>query len=95
MSDFKPVETYSNWCYIDKLDGQTIIDGEWVDVLWPDDTVTMQQVMMQRGSFEYDDMGHKCRGSDHKAYLNVSVRSVTAKVYLRGMDKIKLRRTSP
>lgn len=92
MSEFKPIETGGDWSYIDKLDGQVILDGEWVEVLWPDDTVTKQPIRMYYGSFKYNDMGHEYTGSDEQAYLTAVLHAVQVKIYLRRMKDIKLRR---
>ena len=88
------VDVESNWGYWDRLDGVLLKDGDTCAVRWPDGSETVEVVRIDHGTFEYEDMGHRGRGADDKAYLEISHRGHSARVYLRH-TKLLLERRGP
>lgn len=88
----KKIETYSNWCYIDRLDGRDIdpegeMVGELVNVLWPDKTLEKGLLLcVERSTERYTDHGTTGTMPNHKAYLQVDLHGLTQRVYLRGTN---------
>lgn len=85
------VETYSNWCEIDRLDGIDLVDGEFVHVLWPDGTETKGRVIVAKSSYEISDMGHPWTVPASKSYLKVKINGQYTQIALAGTN-IKLER---
>jgi hypothetical protein len=79
----KPFNTYSNWGYIDQLDGIDLVDGERLRVQFPNGTIIIAPIRVQKDRFTYNDMGHKNSGPDYKGYLNWTVQGLPVKIYVR------------
>lgn len=69
---------YSNWCYIDSLDGKPFQDGERVLVEWMDGALSLENVVVVHQMEPYDDMGHTYEMPVDKAYLRVPVHGAAA-----------------
>jgi hypothetical protein len=80
------IEQGSNWGYWDQLDGKEMVEGEMLKVTWPDGTVEVLRVRVERGTLIYEDHGHEGRGKDNKAFTTVNHHGVEARVYLRGLE---------
>ena len=89
----KTIETHSNWCYIDRLDGKDIEDGESVRVEWPDGTITAERLRLKKERFPYNDHGHTYDGDNWRAYIEVTVHGLRVEVWLRD-TAVKLERSS-
>jgi hypothetical protein len=88
----KNVETYSNWCEIDQLDGVTLKDGEWLRVKWPDGTKTRAKVRVEQTSYRISDMGSPCDIPVSKAFVRVPYKGASARIRLAEHKDIKCER---
>jgi hypothetical protein len=78
----KSIDRYSNWGYMDSLDGWTLVDGEVLRLQWPDGTVTTETIGVELGTMRYSDHGHDCTGPDHKAYITTTHHGHTQRIYI-------------
>lgn len=92
LPDFQTIKVYSNWCYIDQLDGKDIKPGERVEVRWPDGTTSMSVLGLDMKTFTYYDHGNTRKGPDHFAYVEERVHGLPFRFYLRNADTVLLRR---
>ena len=91
LKGFKRCVTYSNWCCIDKLDGEEFANGEKVYAKWPDGGVTREKIRYVKGTDVVYDMGHNYDAPDYRAFIDVTFRGVKVAVPLRN-SKIRLKR---
>ncbi len=68
------VEIYSNWCYMDALDGKPLENGEVLKVKWPNGTITKETVIIESSSYTM---------MDHTSPWEV----LTTKAYVKGRDR--------
>lgn len=80
---FRPIEVYSNWCYIDRFDGTDLHTGDRLEIQWPDGSQTGEKIRVHDDSFAYGDMGHTCTGLNRRAYVERTVHGITVRLYLR------------
>jgi hypothetical protein len=88
---FSKVETYENWCNIDRLNDKEFVNGEAVEVQWPDGTTTTEKIVYDKDSKVLNDAGEDYLARDYKAFIKADVRGSKVKVPLRKSD-ILLRR---
>lgn len=81
----KTIDAFENWGSTDSLDQWTLVDGEVLRIKWPDGSTTDERICVEVATFEYDDMGHRCTGTNHLAYVFAMHRGIASKIYLRGM----------
>ena len=79
------VEIYSNWCYIDRLDGKALEDKERIRLQWPDGTTGIYEIAVKKGSGITADHGHDYEYPISEAFAVVSVHGAQAYVRLVGM----------
>ena len=72
----------SNWCYIDSLDGEELVDGEELMIVWADGHASKEKLYVDKHSEPYNDMGHTYDMSVVKAYVQVPIHGALAKVRL-------------
>ena len=53
----KKVVVYSNWCYVDQLDGRTLNQGERLKVRWSDGHESIEAVVIMDKSHQAMDHG--------------------------------------
>lgn len=80
------IERYSNWCYIDRLDGTDLVDGETLIIKWPDGQFQQTKIVVQRESQSYQDHGHTGEIPVSTAYILAYHRGVQVKVPLVGLE---------
>lgn len=80
------IETYSNWCYIDRLGGRDLLDGELIELQWPDGGPTeIVRVNIDRPYQTYSDHGHVYEMPVAKAFVTAEHRGAPVKIYIAGM----------
>lgn len=84
MSDFKPIETYRNWCDYDRLDGVDLWNGEPLLLKMPDGTERECTVVLKESSYRISDMGSPYDVPVKTAYVEVPVNGAVAKMRLAG-----------
>ncbi len=106
MTEWGTIQTYSNWCYIDCLvpDGVKLTRDNYkeyllqeeqeVEVRWPSGKVANAALFLKRGTKPVPDHGHTYDAPDDRAYLRIDVQGARAPLYLRGQERIKLRRVT-
>lgn len=77
------VTQYGNWCYIDRLDGEDLQDGERVIVTWPDGVEEEHRVIVTQIHRTAGDMGHETVIPIRRAYVAVRIHGAEALVNLR------------
>lgn len=80
------ITCYSNWCYIDQLDGVDLKDGEEVIVAWPDgdhEKLAVKLVCRERG---YSDHGHTYTMPDSRAHYETNYKGAPVLVPLVGLE---------
>lgn len=80
------IETYSNWCYLDRLDGKDLVDGEVLIVKWPDGQLQQTKIMVERKTQTYQDHGHNGEMPVSHAYVLAYHRGVQVRVPLVGLE---------
>ena len=73
---------YSQWCYIDSLDGKPLKHGEILRIQWPDGSWSKERVVLEHGFDTINDMGHNCEIVVDRAYVEVGHRGAKTKVRL-------------
>ena len=82
------VITYSNWSYIDQLDGVALEDGERLALTWPDGETTEDVINVQKGHVNVSEQGSP-RGYDcpvSKAFVLRRVNGVDVQVRIVGIE---------
>jgi hypothetical protein len=82
----KKVETYSNWCYLDQLDGDTLEDGEGLRVRWPNGKETKEKAVVEKSSYMMSDMGSPYEMHVSKAFVEADVHGAKCLVRLVGQE---------
>jgi hypothetical protein len=89
---FVPINVYSNWCYIDRLNDNDIVDGEPVEVKWPDGTIERHKLRIDNGTMNVSDHGHDYAAPNRRSYIEIHHHGATARLDLRDQTKVRLRR---
>lgn len=95
----KPVEARS--CYQEKsadfLDGKELVDGERVNVEWPDGTRTEEVVRVEVASFHTSGGGlvSYADGRDYRACILALVHGAPVKFWLRDYKTLLVERVTP
>lgn len=80
------IERYSNWCWIDRLDGVDIQNGEVLFVRFPDGHAQNVTAVVKRRSVPWDDMGHPCSLPESFAYAEIEYHGVKSLLPLVGLE---------
>lgn len=70
------IDQNRNWCEIDQLGGMPIRDGEWLEIHWPDGSVTSERVKLRITKRTVSDMGHNCDIPVRQAGVTVNYHGV-------------------
>lgn len=81
----KQIVEYSNWGWIDRLDGQDLEDGEQILIHWPDDTILRETVVLVRTEETIMEMGRPYSTTRSKAYVKRTIHGVAVKVPIVGL----------
>ena len=73
---------FSNWCYMDSLDGKELADKEILEVTWPDGSITTERISVRLHYDTICDMGHDTQIPVSEAYVTAPVRGANMKVRL-------------
>ena len=87
------VKEVVNYSITDELNGKELVDGEQLELKYPDGTTEKKRVMVCKGSRNVPEQGH-LHGFDYstsKAYIFTEVHGASVKVRLARTD-IKARR---
>ena len=84
------VEAYQQWCDVDHLHGDTLIEGEELEVLWPDGSYEGIKVHLVDKSYDISDMGHPYRVGVLKAYADTTYHGTRALIPLVGLKVRRL-----
>lgn len=80
------IEQFSNWCWIDQLDGHDLDDGDELIVKWPDGFLEQVKIHVIRKSVDTQDHGVLTSVTDSRAYYRTTVRDVPVLVPLVGLE---------
>lgn len=80
------VVVYSNWCYVDQLDGKTLENGEKLRVRWPDGKETQETVFTMDKSYDTMDHASPYRVPVIEAYVTSSIHGASCLVRLTKDD---------
>lgn len=80
------VEVYSNWCYLDALDGVPLRENEKLRVKWPDGEITEEKVILESSSYQMMDHGSPCQIGTSKAFVEAQVKGVKCLIRLYGQE---------
>jgi hypothetical protein len=90
-SVFESVATSREWDELDKIGNVTLKNGEKVEVLWPDRTKSIEEIMVITGKKIKYNYASETTVKAKKAYLVVDYKGVGIRLPLQGSE-IKLRR---
>ena len=91
----KKITTYSNWCYIDRLEGQDLMSGDMLRMVFPDGTETKEKVLVEEYNEPSSDHGHPITIPIKKAFVWRKVSGIKTKVYLAGKVKAEFIKKKP
>jgi len=92
---FHKLVVYSNWCHVDRLDGENFNEGEEIEIKWPNGDTQPYTAGVQRRAMKEMDHGGPVSVSDVRVWITETVRGVDVKIYLRDIrDQIKIRKTA-
>jgi hypothetical protein len=80
------VARYSDWCWIDRLDGVDLKHGELLDVHWPDGHAERITCVVHSRGVDIQDMGSKYTATESFAYAEAEHHGVKALVPLVGVE---------
>ena len=81
------IETYSNWCHFDRLDGVDLVDGDRLIITFPDGKERLVKAIVQREDYTtYEQGGHHTNIPVRRAYAETSVWGVPVKLPLAGLE---------
>lgn len=80
------IERYSNWCWIDRLDGVDLKNGEQLLVRWPDGILQDVRCVVVQRTVDVQDMGNTYGAAESFAYAEIDHHGVKARVPLVGME---------
>lgn len=75
--------------HFDVLHGQTIKNGDTLDVFWPDGTTTREKVEVERRLPPYTYSGRIYQAYDDRAFLRKTINGAVVRVYLRWTPEVK------
>jgi len=81
----KKIKTYENWCNIDQLDGEDIKDKEKLEITWPDKSVSIEKLIVEKWEETEYDMGKPCPIPYSKAYIQINYNGLKTKVSAVGL----------
>jgi hypothetical protein len=80
------IERYSNWCWIDRLEGVDLKDGERLLVRWPNSILQYVCCIVEQRTVDIQDMGNTFGALESFAYAEIDHHGVKARVPLVGME---------
>lgn len=84
--EMSKIERYSNWCWIDRLDGVDLKDGEMLFVRFPDGHHEGITCIVKPRKVSVQDMGSKYDAPESLAFFKIEYHGVTTLVPLVGLD---------
>jgi hypothetical protein len=93
MSAFSKIKITGSWASYDSIDDKPLKNGELVEVLWPDGTVSEHKIsltkyhqsVLEQGGGAWD-VPH------HEAFVSIPHQGANLKVRLFDVNKIRVRR---
>jgi hypothetical protein len=79
------VERYSNWCSIDRLDGDDLQNGEMLKLVWPDGSISTETITVEKTTFEVYDHGHSYGAPQSHAFVQTEVHGQPVKLHIVGL----------
>lgn len=73
---------FSDWCYLDSLDGTPLREGDVLDVTWKDGTTSRETISVEESTYEVNDMGHPFACPVSKAFATTLLHGGVAKARL-------------
>lgn len=73
MIEYRPLEYYSNWCELWRLDETEIVDGEVMRIQWPDGHEETVNVKVVKGSNPYNDHGSPTSIPYNEVYIPITI----------------------
>lgn len=75
-----------DWCYADQLDGKSLVDGECLDITFPDGFQMRIKVTLQVTGITIGDHGHDYQSTVSEAYYVTDTHGVPARIRLLGFE---------
>jgi hypothetical protein len=85
MSHFFEIRTYSNWCYIDRLDGVDLENGEKLVIQFPDGSEEEHTIKVKKFESSASDHGHTVSIPHSEAYIVLEYRGHKVEVRAAGL----------
>lgn len=89
------IECYSNWCYIDRLDGINLVDGERLEVTFPSGETLQVTCKIIDQSYDEMEMGRPTRIPVHRAYIQTKWKGQPCNVSLTGLEAKRIAKKGP
>lgn len=83
---FEPVTRISNWGYWDAIGDKILVDGEPIIVSWPDGTTSLEVCRVEDNTRSVMDHGSYCDIPDDRAFVVISWRGATSRLYLHQVN---------
>ncbi len=79
-----PIKTYGNWCEIDQLDDIALVDGELLNLRYPDGHTESTKICVIESCRPYQDHGHEYTMRVKRAFVEFTIHGATGRIYLGG-----------
>lgn len=86
------VNTYSNWCYIDQLDGEDLKHEEVLKITFPDGHSIKQKIIVETSKETTSDMGHPYDLPIKKAFVQIIFHGKKINVSLVGLEAERVKK---
>jgi len=80
------IECYSNWCWIDRLNGGDLKHGEPLLVRFPDGHEQHVECIVERKTVSVNDHGHTFEALSSRAFAQIDYHGVPCKLPLVGLE---------
>ena len=80
------MDACKDWCDIDRLHGNALVDGEKLEVMWPDGTTEAVKVHLVDHSYAVNDMGSMYNVPVLKAHADTLYHGARALIPLHGLN---------
>lgn len=95
-STFYKVKSDGDWAYIDNINGEPFKDGEFIEVLWGDKSITKHKVSVSKFYEPVMEQGGGSWNVPHEeASIDIEYMGSKLNIRLFDINKIKVRKANP